>query len=277
MITRSRFTTVLSVLLALAVTLAGPLSARAAAPLPNSMAALGDSITRAYNTGSSSFTDAPANNWSTGTNASVNSLYLRIDALNPNPVINNGNYAVSGAKMAALNGQAANIPLGTEYVTILMGGNDVCTSSESTMTSVATFRSQFQTAMNSLAARLPNARVYVVSIPSVYNLWAVLKNNGSARFTWWLFRICQSMLKNPSSTSSTDTARRARVQQRNVDFNTQLAEVCATYVNCRFDGNAVYSTAFTASDISTRDYFHPSLAGQTKLAGVAWTASGLAP
>jgi len=34
---------------------------------PNSLAALGDSITRAFNTGTLPFTDAPANSWSTGT------------------------------------------------------------------------------------------------------------------------------------------------------------------------------------------------------------------
>ena len=36
---------------------------------PNSIASTGDSITRAFNTGSVPFTDAPANSWSTGTNA----------------------------------------------------------------------------------------------------------------------------------------------------------------------------------------------------------------
>jgi hypothetical protein len=57
-----------------------------------------------------------------------------------------------------------------------------------------------------------------------------------------------------------------------VDYNTQLAEVCAVYVHCRFDGNAIFSTAFVRSDVSTRDYFHPSVAGQTKLASVTWSA-----
>ena len=52
----------------------------------------------------------------------------------------------------------------------------------------------------------------------------------------------------------------------------RLAQGCALYVHCRFDGNAVFNTAFTTSDVSTRDYFHPSLAGQTKLALVTWNA-----
>jgi hypothetical protein len=32
----------------------------------------------------------------------------------------------------------------------------------------------------------------------------------------------------------------------------------------------VYNLAFTASDVTTRDYFHPSVAGQTKAAETAW-------
>ena len=38
---------------------------------PSSMASLGDSITRAYNTGAFPFTDAIANSWSTGTSSTV--------------------------------------------------------------------------------------------------------------------------------------------------------------------------------------------------------------
>lgn len=39
----------------------------------------------------------------------------------------------------------------------------------------------------------------------------------------------------------------------------------------RWGGNAVFNTAFTASDVSG-DYFHPSTAGQAKLAAVSWAA-----
>src|SRR4029450_466259 len=50
---------------------------------PNSMAATGDSITRAYNTGTLPFSDAPGNSWSTGTRAFVGSHYSRILAAQP--------------------------------------------------------------------------------------------------------------------------------------------------------------------------------------------------
>ena len=65
------------------------------------------------------------------------------------------------------------------------------------------------------------------------------------------------MLAYPFSNLPGDVARRARVRQRNIDYNTQLAQVCASYTQCRFDNNAVFNTAFVRSDVTTRDYFHP--------------------
>lgn len=274
----SRSSAVLLAVLALLIAVSGATPTRAAIVYPGSMASAGDSITRAYNTGSNAFVDAPANSWSTGTNSSVNSLYLRFLAQNPAISGKNFNAAQSGAKMVNLDGQINTINgYQVEYVTILMGANDVCTSSESTMTSVDTFRAQFQTAMDRLSSGSPNAQVYVVSVPNIYNLWSVLKDNRSARSTWALLGICQSMLANPLSTQQADIQRRERVRQRNIDFNTQLQQVCAQYPQCRFDNNAGYNTAFVASDVSARDYFHPSLAGQAKIANVAWQASGFAP
>jgi lysophospholipase L1-like esterase len=260
-----------SLLMAFVLVLSIAPPSSAATITPTSMAALGDSITQAYNTGTQAFKVAPANSWSTGTTTSVNSLYLRFKVTQP--AITAQNLSVSGAKMVDLNAQAAQVSGTIDYVTILIGANDVCTSSESTMTSVDTFRSQFTTAMDTLAAKAPGATIYVVSIPDVYKLWQLLKGSSSARSTWALFRICQSMLANPTSTKKTDASRRTRVRQRNIDFNTQLAQVCALYANCKFDGNAAFNYSFKTSDISTRDYFHPSLAGQATLATVAYNAA----
>jgi PKD repeat protein len=159
-----------------------------------------------------------------------------------------------------------------DYLTVLIGGNDLCTDTVEAMTSVSAFRSQFETAMATLSAGSPNTNVFVSSIPNVYHLWELFKGNWWARFIWSAGNICQSLLANPTSTTQTDVARRATVAQRNVDFNTQLAQVCAAYVHCRWDGNAAYNTVFTTSDASG-DYFHPSISGQAKLAAVSWAAS----
>jgi lysophospholipase L1-like esterase len=245
-----------------------------AAP-PSSMASTGDSITRAFNTGVFPYLDAPSNSWSTGTSSTVNSHYRRILAVNPLIAGRAFNDAVSGADMADLDGQAQRaVAQGVEYVTVLMGANDVCASSEAAMTPVSTFRTQFETAMTTLTTGLPGARIYVVSIPDVYRLWEVYRTSITAWLVWSSAGICQSLLANPWSYAPADVARRARVRQRNVEYNTQLAEVCAAHATCRFDGNAVFNTPFARSDVTTRDYFHPSLAGQAKLAQVSWDAAG---
>jgi lysophospholipase L1-like esterase len=282
-----RRTFILATVLALTMLTTGT-AARAAVPAPTAMAALGDSITRAYNTGPSAFQDYPANSWSTGTNATVGSHYTRLRAQNTALVAYND--AVSGAKAAdvAAQASAANAQH-VDYITILIGGNDVCTSSESTMTSVPSFRASVDAALTSLAQGSPNAHIYLLSVPDVYNLWAILHTNGSARFVWTLFGVCQSMLARPSSTLQADVDRRARVSQRNKDFNTELAAACAAYSpvapdptvsasgTCRYDGGAAFNTKFAVTDVSTRDYFHPSVAGQTKLAAVSWSAGYWGP
>jgi lysophospholipase L1-like esterase len=248
-------------------------SSASAASYPKSMAATGDSITTAFNTGFFPYTDNPSSSWSTGTSTAVNSQYLRLLKLNPRIQGRNYNDAVGGAKMANLNGQMQKV-VGqrVQYVTVLMGGNDMCTASVGTMTSVATFRSQLTTAMNTLTSGLPSVRVEVVSIPNAYHLWELFKNNLVARTVWAAFSVCQSLLANPLSTTTADVARREAVRQRNIAFNDVLHDTCALYIQCRFDGYAVYNTVFVASDITGRDYFHPSTAGQAKLAAVTWAA-----
>jgi len=250
------------------------LTGTAAAAYPNSMAATGDSITRGFNDCSFPYVDCPAASWSTGTSASVNSHYQRIRAANLAITGRNHNDSVTGADMADLLGQVQQaVAQQVEYVTVLMGANDVCASSESAMTPVATFRAQFEQAMAALAAGLPNSRVFVASIPNIYNLFTIYRSSLTAQSVWTVAGICQSMLANAWSNLPWDVARRNRVRQRNIDYNTQLAQVCALYVTCRFDNNAVFNTPFTRSDVTTRDYFHPSVAGQAKLAAVTWAAT----
>ncbi len=255
-----------------ALVLSGTAAAQAGGGYPNSMAATGDSITRAFNSGLVPYTDAPWNSWSTGALRSW-THYRRILAANLRIFGRNFNNARSGAEMADLERQATRtVAQRVQYVTILMGANDACASSEAGMTPVAEFRAQFQRAMARLSLGLPAARIYVISIPDIYRLWALFHNNSNAVFIWRITGFCKSMLARPKSTAPEDEARRQRVRQRVVDYNLQLEQVCAVYVRCRFDGNAVFEYPFRPEHVSKRDYFHPSLAGQRALANVTWAA-----
>jgi lysophospholipase L1-like esterase len=260
------------VVLALAMALAGLVAqpAWAAPPLPTSMAAIGDSITRAYDV-CCSYGDHPGQSWSTGSTSydGISSHYERIRRVNPAIAGHAYNDAVSGAKMAAAPSQADKaVSQGARYVTILLGANDLCTSSPSTMTSAETFRAQFSQAMDKLLAQTQDRYVFVSSIPNIYHLWEVLHTNSLARWVWATAKICQSML----AATNTET-QREQVVSREKAFNQILAEVCAQYPRCRWDGGAVYNYRFSASQVSTLDFFHPSLSGQAALARVTWSAS----
>src|SRR5829696_4784954 len=119
--------------LALVVVLAGLVAqpAWAAPPLPSSMAAIGDSITRAYDV-CCSYGDHPGQSWSTGSTSydGIASHYERIRQRNSAITGRGYNDAVTGAKMSAAPTQAAQaVNQGARYVTILLGANDLCTSS----------------------------------------------------------------------------------------------------------------------------------------------------
>jgi lysophospholipase L1-like esterase len=262
-----------------ALLVAGSTATQAAAqsdagPPPDSMASMGDSMTRAFNV-CGFYVDCPSRSFSTGSNSGINSHYLRIRAVNPEIDGNNFNHAVSGARADDMPGQAASVVArgGIDYVTILIGANDACTSSEASMTPVDTFRGHIDSALGTLKAGLPEARILVISVPDIKQLWNVGRGNFLARTFWSIGNICQSMLANPTSNAAPDAARRDRVRQRVIDYNGQLAAACAAYgPNCRFDGNAVFNTTFTLSQVSGWDYFHPNAAGQTMLAAISYQA-----
>ncbi|HEU4539532.1 MAG TPA: SGNH/GDSL hydrolase family protein [Jiangellaceae bacterium] len=249
-----------------------PASAQSGQRAPSSMAALGDSITRGFNA-CGWYLSCPSRSWSTGTYQSVNSHYARILAKNPAIQGHQFNNSSNGAKISDLNRQAQlAVSQQVEYVTILIGANDACTSTESGMTSVAAFEQRFRTAMATLNEGLKKSSIFVASIPDVKRLWEIGKNSFAARTAWSLGNTCQSMLANPQSTASADVERRDRVQQRVIDYNSVLAKVCAEYRQCRFDDNAVFSYRFTLSHVSQWDYFHPNTAGQAVLAEVTYNA-----
>jgi lysophospholipase L1-like esterase len=261
---------VLAIVLPLVGFLAAPARAGASVPYPSSMAALGDSITRAADV-CCWYGDHPSHSWSTGgaSGDGISSHYERLAALRPAMVGHNHNDAVSGAKARDLPGQATKaVSQGVQYVTILMGANDLCTSSPSTMTSVSNFTAYVQSALATLHQGLPKAHLFVSSIPNIYQLWSVLRTNLLAQSVWAAAGICQSML----SLGNTETQRQ-QVVTRELAFNQVLADACHSVPNCLWDDNATYDYAFSASQVSTLDYFHPSRSGQAALARVTWYAS----
>ena len=134
------------------------------------------------------------------------------------------------------------------------------------------FRADVDAALGHISTGLPDARIQVLSVPDVYRLgrFSMASSSPASRGTGSGFAACCSTMRprHPA-----DVARRQQVRARTVELNGVLGEVCAAYVHCRFDGGAVFRTAFGRSDVSNVDYFHPSGAGQAKLAAAAWAVT----
>ncbi len=239
------------------------------------MAALGDSITAAVNA-TQPLLAQPEYSWSTGTDPGVNSVLTRLRAGQPN--LRATNLAVPGARIRDLAGQAAGLPAGTDLVTVLIGANDACTSTVAGMTSVDSFRAAARAGLAAIA-RAGVGTIVVASVPDLHRLWQIGAESSAAVATWTAFGICQSMLADPLSRAAPDEARRDQVRARVAAYDRILAAECraitavGSATTCRFDGRAVTDSRFTLADLSTIDYFHPSPAGQARLASAVYAAA----
>ncbi|MFJ7954970.1 SGNH/GDSL hydrolase family protein [Streptomyces sp. NPDC096319] len=235
---------------------------------PTSVAAVGDSVTRAFDA-CSVLSDCPEVSWATGTDTAVNSLALRL--LGPEKVAaRSWNLARTGARMAELPeqmaGAAAEKP---ELVTVMMGANDACRPTPDLMTPVADFRASFETALARLRAGAPKAQVYVASVPDLRHLWSTGRVSPMGLQVWKL-GICGAMLADAEDLGPAAERRRAAVRDRVVAYNEVLEEVCAKDARCRYDGGAVFGFRFDGAQLSPWDWFHPSRDGQARLAELAY-------
>ncbi|HUQ15750.1 MAG TPA: GDSL-type esterase/lipase family protein [Gemmatimonadales bacterium] len=238
-------------------------------PLPTSIAALGDSITRGFNA-CGFYRDCTRRSWSTGDDGAVHSQRLRLEQRGAR--LQQWNLARSGARSDALAEQAARAgEVGADYVTIEIGANDVCARSEADMTSLQDFRRNIRAGLSTLRQRVPGAQVYIASIPDLRQLWAIGHTSWYVRRTWAELGVCPSMLARSNSQDPADVGRRDRVRSRTIRFNRILAQECAAYgPMCWFDQLAVFEATFTRDQISRWDYFHPSVEGQQLLAAITW-------
>lgn len=235
-------------------------------PLPSSMAAIGDSITAGVGAAPDEFDASAEHVWTTGdADDDVVSHYERLLAAGASIQGRNQNFAVSGATMSDGPDQARSaVASGAEYVTILLGSNDVCAGSLESMTSVEDFEDQFRSTLDILATGLPAARFFVISIPDIHRLWETFSDDAIPPRIWDAAGTCGAMLDPDNSDED-----RAAARQRNQDFNAVLQDLCAEQSRCRFDNNALFNYEFDG-DLVAIDYFHPSHRGHEVLAELTW-------
>ncbi|GAA4160633.1 SGNH/GDSL hydrolase family protein [Gryllotalpicola daejeonensis] len=242
---------------------AGPsVTPRAAAVADvTTLGVLGDSISLGVNACAQPG-ECTAASWVMGSEASVDSLATRIaHATGRRPAIANG--AVSGATIAALLQTApAVVAAKPQLVTILIGANDACRPSVAAMTSAAEFRQAYGRLLDTVLDGLPNARVLALSVPDLGRLAELGQASPAIANTWSAFGVCGALLSGG----------RDAVARRVDDYNAAIEQLCATRKRCSYDGGAVHAQSFSAAELSEIDHFHPSRAGQARLARLAWEA-----
>jgi lysophospholipase L1-like esterase len=254
-----------------------------ATKVPRVMAALGDSITRGFNTSgpgcpTGPSLDCPQNSWATGTNPTVDSVRERLDAISPQP-LTAYNDAVSGARAFNLVSQAQTAAgQDPDLVLIEIGANDACAT---TPTPTATFREQVREALEVLVSANKQVYIQLMSIPDINNLRTIFTEppDPNALGRWKLLNVCQGLLAEPLSTAPADEERREAFRAQVVAYNETLEEVCAEFKRCIWDDYAVFESGFTTADVATvantptADYFHPAVSGQARLAEAAWSTT----
>ncbi len=295
------------------LTFSAVIPANAGKPAPANLFNIGDSI------GEGNAADGTIGKlqhdavWSTGYNAydPVFSLNERFEAADSTIYFENNatrdgflNYAESGSKMDDFVGQANEVVASADQtpdntvgsLTILLGNNDVCSDSLESMTLPDQFESQYRAGLDVLAASMSTktAYIHVSSIPAIYWLWQVMRQNTWCRFFAWPFVPCQNLLANPDNDCGAgdshldpDTIhvddgpnciRRKQFHAKIRDiYNPILKKVLQEYVNTGRLPNAYYvdifDIHFAAVHVNTGDCFHPSVEGHALMADVQWCRS----
>ena len=255
-------------------------------PLPSLLAAIGDSYSQAYSVSPTYRYDHTQFSWVIGTaqGDGVLSLLERFRALGASPAVIDA--ATSGKKMSDAPRQADEVvaaarKLGsdkTAYVTFELGTNDLCASPDA-MTDPADFEGQLQAAISTLRAGLPaGSRILMLAVPDFPHFQDITAADPAASTNLALPQN-SSRCAPYLGTSSAPAVARADSYLAQYDASLKAAcddidnhEGAAGQLYCTYDAALLADSDFTIGDLSTVDYFHPSLSGQAKMAEDAWRA-----
>jgi len=260
-------------------------SATASLGLPSLLGAIGDSYSQGYGVSPQHRLDNPTYSWVVGsaTGDGVYSLRERLESLGATLTVVDA--ATSGKKMGDAPRQAANVVAAarklaagrTAYITFELGTNDLCDDAK---TSSSDFEAQLGSAISILRGGLPSgSEILMLPIPDFDHFRSITQADSRARASLSLnvnSRNCAPFLGSNGSLTL-DQARAAMA-----DYNSILLRACATIestdgasgrLHCRSDPAVLSDRDFTIGDLSTVDYFHPSLSGQARMAAAAWSVS----
>jgi lysophospholipase L1-like esterase len=255
-------------------------------PLPALLGAIGDSYSQAWSVSPANLYDHTQFSWVIGTdkNDGVLSLLERFRALKVSPTVVDA--ATSGKKMDDAERQANLVVAAakklsagqTAYVTFELGTNDLCASPDY-RTDPATFEAHVQAAVSILRAGLPRgSRILMLSVPDFPHFRAITQASPAA----------VALLAKPNNRNRCvpylGTSSASMIVEADSDlaqYNASLKAACddidshegtTGQLYCTYNAALLSESDFVLKDLSTEDYFHPSLTGQAKMAENAWRA-----
>jgi lysophospholipase L1-like esterase len=252
--------------------------------LPTMLASIGDSYAQGYDPSLlfPRFHDHPQYSFVVGwaRNDSIFSLRERFEALGDTN-LKVVDAAETGKKMDRADDQARQVvaaaktlpPGSTVYVTFELGTNDLCSQPETPVTSPTTFERELRAGIKVLTDSLPaGSRILMLSVPDFVHFRAITQADPTARAH---FAEASNENRCPPFLGSHSSISLARATQILHQYDSILFGVCDEVeaggkIHCTRDGDGQSEWAWTIDDLSPRDYFHPSISGQAKMADVAW-------
>jgi lysophospholipase L1-like esterase len=227
------------------------------------MAAIGDSITRAFNSGAP--LAQPHRSWSLGyENGVVRSHRQRLEDMGVG--VTAIDVSRSGAKSRDLAGQVGRLLRynSLDYVSFLMGANDVCDWRTNHAADLRQYETNLRQAVSRLVNHSPNVKILMVAIPNMLNLYEVASPH-RCQAKWTIMSFCPSLLGR-----NITALQRQYFGERLADANDALRTVADEFAdNVKFVEHAA-TLEFEWRHISRIDCFHPSAAGQAYLADETW-------
>lgn len=231
--------------------------------------------------------ETPKTSWASGTRKfdSVKSHLERIEALSGRP-LKVQNSARSGAdSFSVLYDQVPRLKEWSrrklhqeapDYITLLIGPNDICANTVDGMTSVADYSRNIAQIIEQLLSDSPTTKLMISSLPNVEELRNVAlespvfrNKNFSCEKFWIKMKTCPTL-------TGVRGADRVLIRERVEDYNETLRQLSEEYSQVYGDrvryAEGVYNVHFSADDLSL-DCFHPNRRGHEIISQKAWEQS----
>ena len=233
------------------------------------VASMGDSITVAFSA-DIPFKADPSVSWSTGEKLvpGFESHLQKLKRHFPDALVQGKNFAKSGSTIEDVAAQVAQVnAVRADYVTLLIGANDVCDWTANYAASEKKFLDTLKQYLDSMITTNPNVRIVLSAIPDLIQVWSLSKDEASCQSVWKKIPMLCTPVFGESATDGSRIALKAHVRQTNAKIG-ELAKVYAK--NVRFTPS-VGTATLAKDDISTYDCFHPSVKGQNTLSQYTWS------